>query len=105
MSFAVDQFPSARDGDVIRRLLIQCDGEELAECERIGQAPSDAAFAVQALEEADHHDAEIPAGRQRRASEIAVIEVGASGFTEGIERGVVEDLIEPLTTGMAGCCG
>src|SRR5436305_354278 len=94
MSFTVDQSPGARDGDVIRRLLIQCDREELPERERIGQAPSDAALAVEALEKADHHDAEILARRKGWTAELLVIELGTAGFAEGVELGVVENFCE-----------
>jgi len=89
---------------MIRRLLIECNGEELPERERIGQAPSDAALAVEAFEEADLHDAEILAGWERWAAELFMIEVGATGLAEGVELGVVEDFVEPLVEEMAGCC-
>ena len=54
--------------------------QELPQREGIGQAPGDAAFAIETFEEADHHDAEILARRQRRTSEFLVIETGAGWF-------------------------
>src|SRR4051794_2873508 len=105
MSFTVDQSPGAGDGDVIRRLLIQFDGEELPQRERIGQAPSDAALAVEAFEETDHHDTEILARRKGWTAELLVIEVGTAGFAEGVELGLVENFVEPLIERMAGRCG
>jgi len=59
MGCGIDQPSGARDRDVIGRLLIQPNGEELPQRERIGEAPSDAALAIESLEEADPHDAEI----------------------------------------------
>src|SRR5579872_3690305 len=104
MNFTVDQSAGARDSDVIRRLLIQCDGKEPAQRERIGQAPRDPSLTFEALKEADHHDAEILARRKRRASQLMVIEVGAGGLAENIELGVVEDFVEPFIEGMAWGC-
>ena len=88
---------------MIRRLLVEPDRKELPQRERIGQTPRDAAFAVQSFEEADHHDAEILARRQRRTPQFIVIEVGAAGLAETIETGVVQNLVEPLIEGMTGC--
>jgi hypothetical protein len=43
MDFTVDQPSGSRDRDVIRRLLGKADGQELAQRERIGETPRDAA--------------------------------------------------------------
>src|SRR5438874_10337579 len=88
VGFAVYHASSARYRDVIRSLLVQSDGQELSQRERIGEAPRDAALAVESFKEADHHDAEILARRQRWTSELVVIEMGAVGFAEGVELGV-----------------
>jgi hypothetical protein len=105
MGFGVNQPSGARDGDVIGRVLVERDGEELPERERIGEAPGDAALAVESFEEANHHDTEILARRKGWTAEVLVIELGATGFTENVEPGVVEDFVEPLVEGMTGCCG
>ncbi len=47
---------------MVRRLLVQSDGEKLPQRERIGQPPGNAALAVDALEEPDHHDPEVQPG-------------------------------------------
>ena len=73
--------------------------------ERIGEAPRDAALAVESFKEADHHDAEILARRQGWTSELGVIEIGAVGFAEWVELGVVENFIQPLVEGVAWRCG
>ena len=47
MGFAVDQASGARDGDVIRRVLIESDGQELPQRERIGETPCNAALTIE----------------------------------------------------------
>jgi hypothetical protein len=66
MGFGVDQPSGAGDGHMIGRLLVECNGEELPERERVGQAPGDAALAGESFEEADHHDAEILAREEAK---------------------------------------
>jgi hypothetical protein len=90
---------------VIRRLLVESYGQELSQSERIGEAPRDAALAVESLEKADHHHAEILTWRQGWTSQLVVIITGVVGFAKGIELGVVENFVEPLVEGMAGCYG
>ena len=100
------ELPSgARYRDVIGSLLVEPDGQELPQRERIGEAPRDAALAVESFKEADHHDAEILARRQGWTSELVVIEIGAVGFTEEVELGVVENFVQPLVERVARCCG
>src|SRR5437868_9570303 len=96
MCVCIDEASGSRDGDVIGRALIQADGQELAQCEGIGQSPSNTPFAVQPFEETYHHDAEILARRQRWPSEFVVVEARAFGFTEAIEPGAVEHVVETL---------
>ena len=104
MGFAVYQASGARYRDVIGSLLVESDGQELPQRERIGQPPRDAALAVESFKKADHHDAEILARRQGWTSELGVIEIGAVGFAEWVELGVVENFIQPLVEGVAWCC-
>src|SRR5450755_5043351 len=96
MGFTVDQPSGTRDRDVIGCLLIQADGQELSQRERIGETPRDAALAIKSFEEPDHHDAEILARRQGWTSEFVVIETGAGSFAECVELGLVENVVESL---------
>jgi hypothetical protein len=47
MGFPVDQASGAPDGDVIRRVLVESDGQELPQRELIGETPGNAAFAIE----------------------------------------------------------
>src|SRR6185437_15228323 len=105
VGFGVDQSTSSRDGDVIGRALIQADGKELAQGEGIGESPGDAPFAVQPFEEPDHHHAEVLAGRQRRSSELLVVELSALSFAEKIAPGGVKHLVKTRIERMAGSRG
>src|ERR1700686_2091655 len=105
MGFTVDQPSGKRDRDVIRRLLVKSDGQELPQRERIGETPRDTALAIESFEEPDHHDAEILARRQGWTSEFVVIETGAGRFAECVELGLVENLVEPPVEGVPRCRG
>ena len=96
VGFRVDQASGARDGDMIRCLLIEAEGKKLPQGQRIGHTPRDAAFAIEPFEETNHHHAEILARRKRRTAQLIVIEGGAIGLAEGVELGVVQDLVETL---------
>src|ERR1700733_14095695 len=65
MRFGVDKPTRARDGNVIRSLLLQSNRQKLPQRQCIGQTPCDPAFAVQSFEKADHHDAEVETRRKR----------------------------------------
>jgi hypothetical protein len=68
MSFGLNQPSGSRDRYMIRSVLVEPDGQELPQCQRIGQPPGDAPLTVQSLEETNHHDTEIKAWRQRRTA-------------------------------------
>ena len=101
----VDEPSGARNGDVIGSVLIQADGKEMAQRERIGQSPGDAPFPVEAFEEPDRHDAEVLARRQGWPSEFAVIKTRALSFTEEIEPGGVQHFVEALVERVSGSPG
>jgi hypothetical protein len=50
MRLGIDEPSGTRDRYVIRSLLVEPDGQELPQRERIGEMPCDAAFAVVALQ-------------------------------------------------------
>src|SRR5205823_12033660 len=102
---AVDEPPGARDRDVIGRVLVECDRQELSQRKRIGEAPGDAALTVESFEEADHHDPEILAWRQGWSSQSVVIKAATVCFAEKVELGIVEYFVKPLIEGVAWCCG
>ena len=64
MSLGVNQPPGSRDRYVIGSVLVEPQGQEPPQRERIGQPPCDAALAVESFEETDHHYAEVQARRQ-----------------------------------------
>jgi hypothetical protein len=61
---------------VIGRGFVEFDGEKAPQRDRIGQAPSDAAFAVDAFQAADQQAAEVAARRQRGTTDEAVASSG-----------------------------
>ena len=87
MRFGVDQPSGTRDRYMIRSIFIQSDGQEPPQGKRIGQPPGDTPFAVESLEESNHHHAEVESRRQRRTSQFLVLELGALGLAETIEAG------------------
>jgi hypothetical protein len=46
MGFTIDEPSGTRDRDVIRRPLVQSDGQELPQRERIGETPRDGTLAI-----------------------------------------------------------
>src|SRR5258706_13847912 len=78
---------------MVRRLLIQSDGQKLPQCERIGQTPRDATLTVDPFKETDHHNAEVQARRQRRSPQLGVIEPGATLLTEAVKTSFVENFV------------
>src|SRR6266404_4506819 len=79
---------------MVRRLLIQSDGQKLPQCERIGQTPRDATLTVDPFKETDHHNAEVQARRQRRSPQLGVIEPGATLLTEAVKTSFVENFVQ-----------
>ena len=92
MRFRVDEPSGPRNRDVIRRPLVQPNAQELPQGQGIGQPPGDAAFAIESLEKANHHDPEVEARHQRRSSQLRVIELGAVGLAKEIEARLAENL-------------
>ena len=56
--FDVDQPAGAREGGMIGTALVESDSRKVADAERIGGPPGDAAFGIDALEIADEEGAE-----------------------------------------------
>src|SRR5260370_9309284 len=79
---------------MVRRLLIQSDGQKLRQRERIGQTPRDATLTVEPFKETDHHDSEVQPRRQRRPPQLRVIEAGATLLTETVKTRLVENLVQ-----------
>src|SRR5229473_1392978 len=86
---------------MVRRLLIQSDGQKLPQRERIGQTPRDATLAVEPFKETDHHDAEVQAWRQGRPPQLGVIEAGATLLAEAVKTSFVENLVQAAIKRMA----
>ena len=93
--FDVDQPARARDRRMIGRGFVEFDGEKAPQRDRIGQAPSDAAFAVEAFQVADQQAAEVAARRQRGTAHVRRVELLATLFGEVVEAVLVEQLVEP----------
>ena len=101
--FDVDQAAAARDRRMIGRGFVELDGEKAPQRDRIGQAPSDAALAVDAFEVADQQAAEVAAGRQRGTAHVRRVELLAALFGEVVEAVLVEQLVEPAIKRMGRC--
>src|SRR5216684_7835925 len=86
---------------MVRRFLIQSDGQKLPQRERIGQTPRDATLAVEPFEETDHHEAEVQARRQGRPPQLGVIEAGATLLAEAVKTSLVENLVQAAIERMA----
>src|SRR5258708_17764112 len=79
---------------MVRRLLIQSDGQKLPQRERIGQTPRDATLTVEPFEETEHHNAQVQPRRQRRPPQFRVIEAGATLLAEAVKTSFVENLVQ-----------
>src|SRR5260370_29788259 len=86
---------------MVRRLLIQSDGQKLPQRERIGQTPRDATLTVEPFEETDHHNAEVQARRQRWPPQFRVIEAGPTLLAEAVKTSFVENLVQAAIERMA----
>jgi len=98
-----DQPPRSRNGHVIRRALVQPDAQKFPQSERICHPPGDASFAVDALEKADHHQPEVDPWRQRRPSEVLMVELAAAPFTETVEAFTLQQIVQASVERMARC--
>src|SRR6266851_3077023 len=79
---------------MVRRLLIQSDGQKLPQRERIGQTPRDATLTIEPFKETDHHDAEVQARWQRRPPQLGVVEAGATLLAEAVKTSFVENFVQ-----------
>src|SRR5229473_1194858 len=86
---------------MVRRFLIQSDGQKLPQRERIGQTPRYATLTVEPFKEPDHHDSEVQARRQRRSPQFRVIEAGATLLAEAVKTSFIENLIQAAIERMA----
>lgn len=94
--FHADQPPSARQRRMIRRGFVQADAGKASQAERIGRAPGDAAFGVDALAVADQQGAEVTARGQRGPAVARGVEAGALGFDKLVELCAGQQLVELL---------
>ena len=92
----VDQAPGARQRRVVGRGLVQREVQKLADAQRVGGAPRDRPFRVQAFEVAEQQQPEIAARRQTRPADSVGVERRALRFDEGIEVRLVERAIQAL---------
>ena len=88
---------------MIGRGFVEFYGEKAPQRDRIGQAPSDAAFAVDAFEVADQQAAEVAAGRQRGTARVRRVELLTALFGELVEAVLVEQLVEPAVKRVGRC--
>ena len=98
----VDQAPRPGNRRVIGRGLVQRQPQETADRERIGRAPGNAAFRVEALEVADQQQPEVAPRRQARPPHDRGIEAATQVFDEPIEIVGIEDGTEPHVERMTG---
>jgi len=90
---------------VIGRGFVEFDGEKAPQRDRIGQAPSDAAFAVDAFDVADKQAAKVAAGRQRGTAHARRVELLTALFGELVKAVLVEQLAEPAIKRVSRCGG
>src|SRR5664280_643872 len=96
MRLQINQSPRARDRRMIRRLLIQRDAHESAQCQRVRQSPSDAALAINAFKIPDQQRSEVYPRRQRRPSVLGRVEFRAPALNKLIELPRLQQFVEPL---------
>ena len=103
--FDVDQAARTRDRRMIGRGFVELDGEKAPQRDRIGQAPSDAALAVDAFEVTNQQAAEVAARGHRRTTHARRVELLTALFGELVEAVLVEQLVEPAIKRMSRCLG
>ena len=86
---------------MIGRRLVQRQPQEAAERERIGRAPGDAAFCVEAFEVTDQQQPEVAPRRQARPTHDRCVEAATEVFDEPIEIVGIEDRAEAHVERMA----
>ena len=87
---------------VVGRGLVQREVQKLADAQRVGGAPRDRPFRVQAFEVAEQQQPEIAARRQTRPADPVGVERRALRFDEGIEARLVERAIQALVKRVPG---
>ena len=80
---------------MIGRCFVELNCEKTPQRDRIGQAPSDAALAVDAFEVTDQQTAEVAARRQRGTTHPWRVELGTALFGALVKAVLVEQLVEP----------
>ena len=107
MGLGVNQASRARDGDVIRCLLIVSDRKELPQCERIGNAPGDAALAVESPSKKPIIMLRVNTG-PGAATDAPVSDDKnrhTALFAETVELGLVQDFVKAFVEGVTRCGG
>jgi hypothetical protein len=100
MRLQIDQPPRARDGRVIRRLLVQLHLQKPPQRQRIRRPPRDPALTVDPLEIADQQQSEVPPRHERRSPHRLRIEALTLAFDEFVELALFQQLVEPLVEWM-----
>ena len=95
MRLQIDQPARARDRRVVRGRFLQLQLQETPHAQRIGRAPRNRPFRVEALKIAEQQQAKVPTRRETGPSHDLGVERGARTFDERIELRLVEHPIQP----------
>ena len=96
MRLDVNQPPGARQRRMVRRRLVQLEVQKRPNAQRVGGAPGNRPFRIQAFKVAEQQQPEVAAGGQAWPADPVDIERGALGFDEGVKARVVPHTIQPL---------
>src|SRR5438270_11752267 len=105
MRVEVDQSSRARDGRVIRRVLVQPDARETPQRQRVRQPPGNPALRPDALEIPDQQCPKVNPRRQRRTPVLGRIKFRASLLDKLVEALRLQQLIQTLIKRMPRRCG
>src|ERR1022692_4134406 len=96
MRVHIDQPPRARDGGVVRRVLVQRNAHKTPQRQRVRQSPGDAALRPDAFEIPDQQRPEVDPRSQRRTTVPRRIELCAAALDELVEALRLQQLVQSL---------
>src|SRR5438093_5604472 len=97
MGLQIDQSPRSRDRRMIRCALRQRESQKALQAQRVGAAPGNPSFRVNAFEISDHQHPEIHSRRDARPTHrFALVKTNALLFGELIKLFVLQNFIHPI---------
>src|SRR6266571_2317369 len=96
MRIEVDQYSRARDGRMVRRVLVQRNAHKAPQRQRVRQPPSNPALRSDALEIPDQQRPKVNPRRQRRAPVLLRIKLRAPALDKLVEALGLQQFIQTL---------